>query len=69
MVRLTYFPKGTVIHYQGIPCELLSDVPYYSETIGSEIKEMDWYYRIMWIFRRLLRTEVGNDFPEFDRPH
>ena len=27
------FPKGTVVKYDGIPCELLKDTPYYSETL------------------------------------
>ena len=26
------FPKGTIVHYGGIPCELLNDTPYESET-------------------------------------
>lgn len=29
---VTVFPKGTVVKYKGIPCELLQDTPYYSET-------------------------------------
>jgi len=34
----TAFPKGTIIHYEGIPCELLQDTPYYSETIKGKLK-------------------------------
>jgi hypothetical protein len=35
-VRLpTSFPRGTVVHYNGIPCELLDDTPYYSATIEA----------------------------------
>ena len=32
----TAFPRGTVVHYNGIPCELLDDTPYYSATIESK---------------------------------
>ncbi len=32
-LTVTVFPAGTVVHYKGIPCELLSDTPYYSATI------------------------------------
>jgi hypothetical protein len=28
----TMFPKGTIVKFNGIPCELLQDTPYYSET-------------------------------------
>ncbi len=28
----TLFPKGTVVKFRGVPCELLQDTPYYSET-------------------------------------
>ena len=31
----TSFPRGTVVHYNGIPCELLDDTPYYSATIEA----------------------------------
>ena len=31
----TAFPRGTVVHYMGVPCELLADVPYYSETLEA----------------------------------
>jgi hypothetical protein len=31
----TAFPRGTIVHYNGIPCELLTDTPYYSETIEA----------------------------------
>lgn len=30
---ITVFPKGTIVKYGGVPCELLQDTPYYSETI------------------------------------
>lgn len=26
------FPKGTIVKYNEIPCKLLQDTPYYSET-------------------------------------
>lgn len=29
---ITVFPKGTVVSYNGVPCELLCDTPYYSAT-------------------------------------
>lgn len=29
---VTVFPKGTVVKYGDIPCELLADAPYYSAT-------------------------------------
>lgn len=29
---VTVFPKGTIVKFDGIPCELLTDVPYYSAT-------------------------------------
>lgn len=29
---VTIFPKGTIVKFDGTPCELLSDVPYYSAT-------------------------------------
>ena len=33
---VTVFPKGTVIKYDGLPCELLQDTPYYTETIQRQ---------------------------------
>ena len=37
----TAFPKGTIVHYKGIPCELLQDTPYYSETFkGRKRKQI-----------------------------
>ena len=35
---VTVFPKGTVVKYNGIPCELLRDTPYYSETFKPNEK-------------------------------
>lgn len=32
---ITVFPKGTVVSYNGVPCELLCDTPYYSATYSS----------------------------------
>ena len=32
----TFFPKGTIVKYNGIPCELLQDTPYYSETFKGK---------------------------------
>ncbi len=29
---VTAFPAGTIVKYNGIPCELLEDTPYYSAT-------------------------------------
>ena len=29
---ITVFPKGTIVKYDGIPCELLEDTTYYSAT-------------------------------------
>ena len=31
----TAFPRGTIVHYMGVSCELLEDVPYYSETLEA----------------------------------
>ncbi len=33
--RVLVFPKGTVVKFDGIPCELLQDTPYESATIRS----------------------------------
>ena len=35
MDKKTAFPKGTIVKYNGIPCKLLQDTPYYSETYKS----------------------------------
>lgn len=32
---VTAFPAGTVVHYRGVPCQLLSVTPYYSATMIS----------------------------------
>lgn len=34
---VTVFPKGTVVKYDGLPCELLQDTPYYCETINARL--------------------------------
>lgn len=34
-MKITVFPKGTIVKYNGIPCELLQDVAYYSETFND----------------------------------
>lgn len=34
---ITVFPKGTIVTYNGIPCELLCDTPYYSETFRGRL--------------------------------
>jgi len=34
----TMFPKGTVVKFNSIPCELLQDTPYYSETFKGRQK-------------------------------
>jgi hypothetical protein len=52
--KITYFPKGTVVKFNGIPCELLSDVPYYSATFGSDIRQLSLYHKLFWLFRKLL---------------
>ena len=36
----TAFPKGTIIHYRGVPCELLQETPYYSETFRGKQKRV-----------------------------
>jgi hypothetical protein len=51
--KITYFPKGTVVKFNGIPCELLCDVPYYSATFGSEIRQLSLYHKFFWLCRRL----------------
>jgi len=35
----TMFPKGTIVKFNGIPCELLQDTPYYSETFKGRQKK------------------------------
>lgn len=32
MTQITVFPKGTIVKFNGIPCQLLQDTPYYSRT-------------------------------------
>ena len=31
---ITVFPKGTVVKFEGVPCALLQDTPYYSATFN-----------------------------------
>lgn len=64
MVKITYFKKGTIVKCDGIPCELLSDVPYYSATFGSDVDKMDLYYRFMWMFRRLFGKPLELDLDQ-----
>jgi len=33
---VTVFPRGTVVKYRGLPCELLQDTPYHTETIQRQ---------------------------------
>jgi hypothetical protein len=37
--KTTAFPKGTIVKYGGVPCELLQDTPYYSKTFSAETGE------------------------------
>lgn len=34
-VDLVVIPKGTILKYRGIPCELVEDTPVFSTTIAS----------------------------------
>ena len=38
---VTVFPKGTVVKFNNIPCELLQDTPYYSETFQQLAKKVN----------------------------
>ena len=37
---ITVFPKGTIVKYGGVPCELLCDTPYYSATFQPKSKNV-----------------------------
>ncbi|KKL28436.1 hypothetical protein LCGC14_2375170 [marine sediment metagenome] len=32
----TMFPKGTIVKFNGVPCELLQDTPYFSGTFKGK---------------------------------
>ena len=34
-MRRTAFPEGTIVKYDGIPCRLLQDTPYYCATFSQ----------------------------------
>lgn len=40
-IRVLVFPKGTIVKYGGIPCELLQDTPYESATIRSQSRNQN----------------------------
>ena len=42
---VTVFPKDTIVKYNGVPCRLLEDTKYYSESFPPDI-EGEWVKKL-----------------------
>ena len=49
----TAFPEGTIVKYNGVPCELLQDTPYYSETFKGKKDKVERKKKTISNWRRI----------------